>query len=107
MIPAAAPLDGVFYTPEQVYENGWLPLTPTAIRKAAGRDEIPHTRVRGRIGLTKANIDAILAAGQHEPKDVPKPSASRRGRRVVAPVVDLPATDLPLTPKPARRRRAS
>lgn len=108
-----APVDGVVYTPEDVSENRWLgALTPTAIRKACGRGEFEHTRIRNKIGMTRANILANQQAGLREVEPESKPAASpssRRGRRTRVAAVPAAASEVaPLRPKPARaRRRAS
>jgi hypothetical protein len=104
-------IDGPVYTPEQVSANGWLgPITPGAIRKAVAKGDFEWTRIRNKIGMTKANILANQEAG-FEPAAADQrstPRTVRRGRRTpVAAVPDLPAGATRLVAKPASSRRRS
>lgn len=104
--------DGPVYTPEQITENGWLgPISPNAIRKAVTRGDFECTRIRNKIGMTKANILANQAKG-FEPAKVDRPSyASGPPRKRRAPAAPTESSVTVLRPRPGAarksRRRAS
>jgi len=99
--------DGPAYTPEQVSANWWMgDMTPDAIRKAAARGQIEHTRIQGRIFLTKANILANQAAGfQPAGASGPLRSVAPRRPRRSTPAETPPGVTV-LSPRPEARRRS-
>lgn len=102
-------LDGPVYTPEQIAANGWLgPISPNAIRKAVTRGDFECTRIRNKIGMTRANILANQAKG-FEPAKADRPSGPHRKRRAPGAPTESSVTVLRPRPGAARksRRRAS
>ncbi|MEV0917900.1 hypothetical protein AB0I93_27030 [Streptomyces sp. NPDC049967] len=55
------------YTPEQVYELGWLPWSARKIRELAYAREIYAHRDGGRITLTREDIRRTSTLGAIEP----------------------------------------
>lgn len=83
----SGPVPGILYTPEQAAR--FLNWSAEGIRTAAKRGRIQHTRVpptpRGKIRLSKEDMDAIRAAGRQTPaEDSPAPASHRRSSRPAA-----------------------
>lgn len=98
--------DGPVYTPEQIAENGWLgPISPNAIRKAVTRGDFECTRIRNKIGMTRANILANQAKGFEPAKADRRPSVSRPARKRRASAADPQPGVTTLRPRPEARRR--
>lgn len=98
--------DGPVYPPETISEAGWLgQLSPSAIRKACQQGALEHTRIRGKIGMTRANILANQAAG-HEPAKADREAAPRSPGRPRRPFSIVPTGEQFLKADPSRRRRS-
>jgi hypothetical protein len=94
------------YTPEQVFENGWLgEITPDAMRKAAKDKVWPHVKLRNKIHFTGQNIAEILADAQVDAEDnSTRVHAPRRRGRRAAPELQPGVPLLVAKSAPARRR---
>lgn len=68
------------YTPEQVYDNGWLPWRPRTIREKCQRGEIPHSKTdpgpRGHIYFRLPQIREIALGLEVRPIRETKPLKS-------------------------------
>jgi hypothetical protein len=108
----SAPEDGVRYTLRQVCDAGFLgdDFTPDTLRRAIKAHGWPHKRLGRKYGLTKANIDAILArSDRDEAKQAGFRQSARRNRRAASAADSAVVTELKPRPEAARRsrRRAS
>lgn len=104
-----SPMPGRAYTPEQVYENGWLgDVTPSAMRGAVSHGDWPCTKIRGRVHFTAEDIAWILDAGREgakkkQPQPVQQP---RRGHRTSPNLSIVPSGAPLLKADPSRARRS-
>lgn len=103
-----SPMPGRAYTPEQVYENGWLgDVTPGAMRGAVSHGDWPCTKIRGRVHFTAEDITQILELGREDAKkQTSAPQPSRRGRRTSPDLSIIPRGTPLLKADPSRAHRS-
>lgn len=65
----------VHYSPEEVYEMGWLPFKPRTLRNQANARKIPHSIAGGRISFTLRHVREIAAMYEVRPISETKPAA--------------------------------
>lgn len=66
------------YTPEEVYEKGWLPFKPRTLRDKAQRHEIPHSRAGRKITFRLCHIREIAEAHDVRPISEAKPARTAK-----------------------------
>lgn len=102
-----SPMPGRAYTPEQVYENGWLgDIKPSAMRNAVSHGDWPCTKVRGKVCFTAEHIAQIIADGEEAAKKAASPAKAKPRRTPSRPPADLPAGVSELKPRPEDARRS-